>query len=211
MPPAWYPDPVTPGLLRWWDGYQWTSSVSQPAYPVLNAGPTGTRYAGFWERVLAFIIDSFVVLVPLGAVALLVSADAIGDVLEELARTDGTTTPDTSELERLALAWNLVAVLAAAVYAIVLQGKYGRTLGMRVMSIRVVVGGGGVPGYDTAAKRWLIPGVGGLLGLIPVVGVLFSIGVLLDYLSMLWSDEKQCWHDKYAKTWVVHNSDPPRA
>jgi hypothetical protein len=47
-PPAWYPDPATPGLMRWWDGYQWTQH-QQPATPVSEqAAPavaTATRTA----------------------------------------------------------------------------------------------------------------------------------------------------------------------
>ena len=30
---AWYPDPQSPGLVRWWDGTNWTEHVSQPANP----------------------------------------------------------------------------------------------------------------------------------------------------------------------------------
>jgi hypothetical protein len=35
MPPAWYPDPAVPGLLRWWDGYGWT----QHTQPVAGIAP----------------------------------------------------------------------------------------------------------------------------------------------------------------------------
>jgi len=31
---AWYPDPQSPGRVRWWDGMNWTEHVSVPASPV---------------------------------------------------------------------------------------------------------------------------------------------------------------------------------
>lgn len=31
---AWYPDPQTPGRVRWWDGTNWTEHVSVPANPM---------------------------------------------------------------------------------------------------------------------------------------------------------------------------------
>jgi hypothetical protein len=31
---AWYPDPQSPGYVRWWDGTNWTEHVSVPAAPV---------------------------------------------------------------------------------------------------------------------------------------------------------------------------------
>lgn len=46
-PPAWHPDPHAPGMLRYWDGVQWTTRVApQPApaaVPVALAQPISGR------------------------------------------------------------------------------------------------------------------------------------------------------------------------
>ena len=34
---AWYPDPQTPGQVRWWDGTNWTEHVSVPANPMQSS------------------------------------------------------------------------------------------------------------------------------------------------------------------------------
>lgn len=34
---AWYPDPQTPGYVRWWDGTKWTEHVSVPASPTQSS------------------------------------------------------------------------------------------------------------------------------------------------------------------------------
>jgi uncharacterized RDD family membrane protein YckC len=48
--------------------------------------------------------------------------------------------------------------------------------------------------------RWA---VNTLIGIVPVVGGLLSI---VNWLSMLWDPDRQCWHDKAAGTVVVQTS-----
>ena len=74
----------------------------------------------------------------------------------------------------------------------------GQTLGKMAMNIMVVrAEDGGVPGWGKALGRWVLPG---LLFLIPVAGGLLS---LLVYISLLWDDRRQGWHDKMGTTVVV--------
>ena len=74
----------------------------------------------------------------------------------------------------------------------------GQTLGKMAMSIMVVrAEDGEVPGWGKAIGRWILPG---LLGLIPIGGGLL---VLLVYLSLLWDDRRQGWHDKMGTTVVI--------
>ena len=74
----------------------------------------------------------------------------------------------------------------------------GQTLGKMAMRIMVVrAEDGEVPGWGKAIGRWILPG---LLSLIPVVGGLLA---LLVYLSLLWDDRRQGWHDKMGTTVVI--------
>ena len=69
--PGWYPDPAPdapPSSLRWWDGGQWTGHARPGGHAatavVPRRGPTtadGQPLAGWWWRVLAFIVDTVVV------------------------------------------------------------------------------------------------------------------------------------------------------
>jgi Protein of unknown function (DUF2510) len=42
---AWYPDPQTPGQVRWWDGTNWTEHVSVPAPTAVVSESTAVESA----------------------------------------------------------------------------------------------------------------------------------------------------------------------
>lgn len=47
LPPAnWYPDPQTPGQLRYWDGQKWTQHVHPAGQPAQAVGGAGAAPAG---------------------------------------------------------------------------------------------------------------------------------------------------------------------
>ncbi len=124
------------------------------------------NYAGFWIRVAATILDSILVGLPLSIVFL-----AIGD---DSAGTQGLQT------------------LILAVYAIVLWVNWGRTIGGRILGLRLVRVDGQPVTYGTAVVRYLM--------------LLVSVFVLL--IGVIWvafDKRKQGWMDKVAGTYVIRD------
>lgn len=76
MNPGWYPDPVNPAILRYWDGWQWT-----PA-----ARPRVVRTERVSNPVLGWIIAGSSALIAIGS--FLPWATALGGLISK-AGTDG--------------------------------------------------------------------------------------------------------------------------
>lgn len=100
---------------------------------------------------------------------------------------------------RIALHSEAVGILALlsipAYYTIGHGSASGQTLGKRACSITVRRADDfGRLGYGGALWRFVIQGV---LGVIPGLG-------LLNVMAPLWSDRKQAWHDRGARTVVLH-------
>jgi uncharacterized RDD family membrane protein YckC len=85
----------------------------------------------------------------------------------------------------------LVGLIIAGGYFGYFHGGTGQTPGDAALSIRVVDAEGGASvGYGRALLRWAVSYVSGIV-------------LLLGYLWMIWDSEKQTWHDKAARTYVV--------
>ncbi len=132
-------------------------------------------YAGFWRRLGAFVIDGWI----LGAFA---------DLLL-LVTTGGLTARDVRNSHSPVL-W-LSFPITMGYFTLFVGAARGQTLGMRALGVRVVsADGAGAIGYGRAFVRW-------------ITGYLSMIPLFLGFLWMLWDREKQCWHDKFASTYVV--------
>jgi len=92
----------------------------------------------------------------------------------------------------------VVSGVIGLAYYVYLEGSdLGQTLGKKVVGIRVVdIAGAGPIGYGRATVRYL----GRFVSAIPLG---------LGYLWMLWDDQKQTWHDKFARSMVVPVSAYP--
>jgi uncharacterized RDD family membrane protein YckC len=188
---------------------------SPMAAPAAGGTPlTQVAYAGFWQRAVAVVIDSLLLYAAYEVVA---STGLVRSGFSSGTLQDGNT-------DAPGLLASLVPTIVSAGYFIVLNGR-GATLGKRLTGIRVVDRSGNVPGLRRSAIRHIIPlaaalvwvgasltvAVGdaepltGGLGPILIAFAGFQI-VLIDGLSMLWSERRQAFHDRMAGTFVMQRA-----
>lgn len=172
-PPA-SPEGAMPGAT-----FSAPSATMSPVRPV-----TTLRYAGFWIRFLARIVDgliiglvNFVVTMPLGIAS-------FGFL---------TGTPDLSDIASMVgmiLLATTIKVAIAGVYEITLTTMKGATLGKMALGLKVVrPDGSGISAGRSAGRffgTWLS-------------GVIFCIG----YIIAGFDDEKRSLHDRLCDTRVI--------
>lgn len=139
------------------------------------------RYAGFWIRVAAKILDGFIVVLPLLAVFVFIVVVA--------ASGGGGGSP---------LWLNLVGVIAQfafyglnILYSIFFVGKYGATPGKMICKIRIVTASGEKVTYGRATGRVFAELLSGLI---------CNIG----YIIAAFDKEKRSLHDHICNTRVVY-------
>ncbi len=230
-PPAgWYPDPAGSGGERYWDGGNWSQvtrpaggmsgsystqqgqAAPQSAYGQSGYGPAGyaaaaTRppgLAGFWWRVLASILDSLILWIPLSIVQnLVMGADVMSafqvwltDWLDRQIRGETELPPIPEQvLQSFGLAILVVMILWIA-YRTVMVALRGATLGQSITGLRVVPDGsplGTIPSWKTSGIRAVTAVI---FQQLPLLG-------LADPLTMLFTAKKQTLHDMIARTVVI--------
>ena len=141
---------------------QGTEAAPLRTSPIVDAGD---EYAGFWMRLLAWIIDSVIVAIGLAFTGPLF---AIAERLDSDSSSTG-------------FAVGVVRLIIVAAYYVVLTGVRGQTVGKMALGIRVVGRDGGVSGLGYAALR-------------EAVGKFISaIALFLGFLWIGWDSEKRGW------------------
>lgn len=156
-----------------------------------TGGPdAGAALADVWQRVVARLVDHVLVGI---ALAVLLSALGLGafSVMGGPGRL---------------VAGVVAAVVTAAVsvgYFTVLEARDGRTLGKRLLGIRVVDAAGRTPGIEQALRRNLWTGLG-IVSAVPLVGgaagTLASFVAVVLILVTMTQDarDRRGWHDTFA-------------
>lgn len=163
---------------------QWVSVVKAfpaPESPVSQPQETAVRYAGFWQRAGAWLID--MILLSAGVNVLWVPVNAITDALER-GRSFGVifALQCGAEVGTVVMFW--------LYYAIQESSSRQATVGKLALGIRVTDLDGNRVSFGRATGRFFAVIVTGL-----------SLGI--GYLVMLWSQHRQCIQDLIARTLVL--------
>ncbi len=162
-----------------------TSSQSPDVPPSLagsvlaEPGSVAPRYAGFWVRVVAFIVDGIVFAVVDGIINALAGPPM---VVQQVAGFPQMHVGPTYWVE----------LLIGIAYMVGFWSYVGRTPGMMIFGIRVV------QADDLTAVR-----LGGAV--LRYLGLVLSF--LVIFIGVIWvgfDARKQGWHDKIARTVVIH-------
>lgn len=163
-----------------------------PVAQVSELVGAGIVKAGRAQRLLAVIIDSMVIGIP--AIMLAIALPAYQAYLLRA----GGEAPDIDSILVVVMIVLGILVLAYAAYQLYWLWKNGQTLGKKIMKIKIVRGDGSRASFPRLFfVRALVPG---LVGAIPLVGMLFS---LTDAL-FIFGEPQRCVHDYLADTIVIN-------
>lgn len=167
--------------------------------PFLAAAQAQGRPAPLGRRFAARLIDTLVLAVITGAAAVPLwgpATDHIDAKVEAAKQSgrqvtvyllDGTTGPYLA----IVLA---VLLIGGGLYEVLPTVKWGHTLGKKLCGVKVLdIESHDTPPLSSVIRRWLVYGVLGVLA----VGVVNAVWCLFD---RPW---RQCWHDKFARTFVA--------
>ena len=140
------------------------------------------QYAGFLERFLALLIDSFILstIISAGIFALFGSTD-----VEEML-VDGLTGIS-------AVIYTFLTFIFPALYSILLWMKYGGTPGKLILGIKVV---NEETGENLGLIRSIVRYIGYLISFIPF---------LIGYFWAIIDGKNRTWHDMIAGSVVIKN------
>jgi uncharacterized RDD family membrane protein YckC len=166
----------------------WVGSVGglQPAAPA-------ARYASFWQRVGAWVIDQLVVGIPYNVFSALL-----------LPSNEPKVTSTTDASGRVTLHWSgdwttfsivlLVGVVASWLYSAVLQSSSRQaTVGKIALNLIVTDEAGNRISFARASGRYF-------------AGILNVLTLGIGYLMVIWTPRKQALHDRLASTVVVRKT-----
>ncbi len=146
-----------------------------------------SRYAGFWIRVLPWLIDILIIVLPLGAIY---SALGLHHGTGLTHTGSGNSSNYSVGLYVRGPADLLTVVVAWLYYAFQESSSAQATLGKRLFGLRVTDAEGGRISFARASGRYFAKFVSGVV-------------LLIGYFMAGWTAREQGLHDLIARTLVV--------
>jgi len=150
------------------------------------------QYAGFVSRLVAYVIDLLVVIATIIIVG--ITADLILRFfrLSEIIDTLLTSGNALGDALRFLTYLGSIAFISFSYFVLIWTFTAGQSVGKVIMGVRIV------PIDGTKITIWR--------SIVRYVAFLFS--AILLFLGLLWvliSDNRQGWHDKVARTYVIYD------
>ncbi len=148
-----------------------------------------TPKGGFWIRVDAFIIDALILVIIIGIIATV--AFLLLDHLHFLKPTTDSPINLLKSFKPLLIALAILSVGINYLYYTFFYGTIGQTPGKIICHLKVISLNGKHLSYPQASLRWL----GYFLSTLPC---------FLGFLWVVFDHRNQGFHDKLARTAVIH-------
>jgi uncharacterized RDD family membrane protein YckC len=153
--------------------------------------PGQRTYAGFWVRVLARVIDSFIIGIPLTIILFVLLAIGGGLAATTSNADANAQNAAAGVFSGLFILFYLIAIVASIAYWVYFWGTTGQTFGMKMLKLQVVDANTGAPiGIGRALVRWLMT-------------IVNSWACYIGWIWVAFDARKQGWHDKVANSVVL--------
>jgi len=147
------------------------------------------RYAGFWIRFVAALIDGIILFVLSSILQFAVLGTRAGNPLPDPAHPEGHI---AETISILAVAW-LLGTLIGATYEGLFVARLSATPGKMALSLKVVRPGGGPVSLGRAVGRYFAK----LLG---------TFTLMIGYIIAGFEPQKRALHDMICDTRVIHTN-----
>jgi uncharacterized RDD family membrane protein YckC len=174
----------------------WVQQLRQGMIPAV---PGMHRYAGFWIRAVAQIIDGVILGVVFGAVFFALYGPSLFAIFRQAADAGAQgKQPDPTAMTELMMpmmtsmwAFQLVAFAAGVAYWAYFLVKFGATPGKMALGIKVIRVDGGPIHAGQAIGRYFAYILSGMI-------------LYIGYMMAGWDDQKRALHDRIVETRVIY-------
>ena len=165
---------------------------------ISNSEQSQIKYAGFWLRFAAYIIDQFVI----GIAGLIIAVPIIIGIIAFGLNLDGIkSASDFFNHDGLLMVGGIIGMIMLAIlisivmkwlyYALMESSKFGGTLGKMAVSIKVVDMEGNRISFGRATGRYF-------------ARIITNLTLLIGYIIAGFTEKKQALHDVIASCLVIH-------